>query len=69
MDIISKSMTINEIIQKDRGAIDILLKHGLNCLGCPASELETLQEASNAHNADIDKILKELNEFFENKFV
>ena len=59
---ISGSMLITEILDMDTRFTEILKKHGLNCFGCPASKIETLSEAAKGHDANIDKILEELNQ-------
>lgn len=56
---ITKDSRIAEII--DKGLVDILIKNGLNCLGCPASYNESLQEAVKGHGISLEKILEDLN--------
>ena len=56
---ITKDSSIAEII--DEGLVDILVQNGLNCLGCPASYNESLQEAVKGHGIKLDKILEDLN--------
>ncbi|MFA5526988.1 MAG: DUF1858 domain-containing protein [Peptostreptococcales bacterium] len=56
---ITKDTSIAEIIEE--GLVDILVKNGLNCLGCPASYHESLQEAAKGHGVELEKILDELN--------
>lgn len=64
---ITGDMLISDIIDMDIETVEILLKHGLNCLGCPASSKESLSEAAEGHGADVNKIVKELNEYFKTK--
>lgn len=56
---ITKDSSIGEII--DKGLVDILIKNGLNCLGCPASNNESLQEAVKGHGINLEEILEKLN--------
>ena len=56
---ITKDSSIANII--DEGLVDILIQNGLNCLGCPASSNESLQEAVKGHGINLEKILKDLN--------
>lgn len=56
---ITKETSIAEIIEE--GLVDILANNGLNCLGCPASNNESLQEATKGHGVKLEKILDELN--------
>ena len=43
---ITKDMTIGEILVKDQNVVPVLLEAGMHCLGCPASQMETLEEAA-----------------------
>ena len=45
MATITPDMTIGEILRVDEGLVPILLEAGMHCLGCPASQAETLTEA------------------------
>lgn len=58
---ISKDMLIGEILQAKENAADILMNAGMHCLGCPASQAESLEEACQVHGIDCDKIIEELN--------
>ena len=59
---ISKDMTIGELLEKAPEKAEILLNAGMHCLGCPASQAETLEEACEVHGIDVNELLKELNE-------
>ena len=41
---------------------DILIEIGMHCLGCPASQMETLEEACEVHGIDVDEVVNKLNE-------
>ena len=63
---IHKDMTINEILDVDRGIVPILLNSGLHCVGCPMSQRETLAEAGFVHyGLDIEDLVDEINEYLE----
>lgn len=61
---ITEEMTILEILEFDRYTIPIFLKHGLNCLGCSLSSVETLGEACEAHGLSLENLLQDLNQHF-----
>ena len=42
---ITRDMTIGEILRLDFDAAGILMSMGMHCLGCPASQGESLEEA------------------------
>ena len=58
---IKKDMTIGELLEKAPEKAEILLEAGMHCLGCPASQGETIEEACAVHGIDVDEIIKELN--------
>ncbi len=58
---INKDMTIGEILQVAGEKADILLEAGMHCLGCPASQAETLEEACEVHGIDVEELLEKLN--------
>lgn len=67
---ISKDMTLGEIAENYPEAIDVLLKYGLNCIGCHVASWETLKQGVAAHgisNKELDNMLKELNDSKEKK--
>ena len=58
---ITKDMTIGEILVKDQNVVPVLLEAGMHCLGCPASQMETLEEAAAVHGIDIDELMEQFN--------
>lgn len=58
----SKDTKIGEIIEKAPEKVDLLLQAGMHCIGCPASQGETLEEACMIHGIDVQDIVDELNE-------
>ena len=58
---ISKDTKIGELLQEFPDKADILLTAGMHCLGCPASQAETLEEACAVHGIDVEELVKELN--------
>jgi len=58
---INKDIKIGELLEKYPEKAEILVQKGMGCLGCPAAQLETLEEACDVHGIDLDEILSELN--------
>ena len=58
---INKNITIGELLEMDPDKSEILLAAGMHCLGCPASQGETLEEACEVHGIDVDELVKQLN--------
>lgn len=59
---IRKEMTIGELLEKAPEKAEVLLNAGMHCLGCPAAQAETLEEACEVHGIDVEELVKELNE-------
>ena len=56
-----KDTRIGEILEKDPDKVDILIQAGMHCIGCPASQMETLEEACGVHGIDVEEVLEKLN--------
>ena len=64
---VTRDMIIADVLRMDRGTVPIFLNNGLHCLGCPSSSGESIEDACAIHGLDADKLVRELNEFFEKK--
>ena len=60
--IITKDTIIGDILDADFDAAPYFLEIGMHCLGCPASQAETLEEACEVHGIDVEEVVKKLNE-------
>lgn len=58
---ITKDMLIGDILKQKPEAAGILMQFGMGCIGCPASQMETLEQAAQVHGMDADAILEALN--------
>lgn len=59
---ITKEMTIGQILQIKPGVAPVLMAMGMHCLGCPASQGESIEEAAMVHGMDIDELMKQIAE-------
>jgi len=62
---VNGNMTIGEIISHYPSLVEVLMKHGIHCIGCGASTWERLEDGLKGHGYSDDKIaevVKELNE-------
>lgn len=62
---ITRTMTIGEVTHQYPSIVETLMAHGVHCVGCGASYDETIEQGLSAHgmsDADIDNVVKELNE-------
>lgn len=60
--IFTKDSTIGDVVEYNEDLADILMGFGMHCLGCPMSQMETLEEAAQAHDIDLELMLEKLNE-------
>ena len=63
---ITKNMIIGDILKINMGVVPILLNEGMHCIGCPASQGESLEEACMVHGIDADALTVKLSEFLAN---
>ena len=57
----NKNTKIGEILEKAPEKAEVLLEIGMHCLGCPASQMETLEEACEVHGIDVEEVISKLN--------
>ncbi len=61
---ITKETRIGELLSIDRNTAQFLFEMGMHCVGCPASAMETLEEACQVHGADVNALVKKINDYF-----
>lgn len=59
---ITKDMTIGQILVEAPEVAPMLMAVGMHCLGCPASQGETLEEAAMVHGIDINELMAFIDE-------
>ena len=58
---VNKDTLIGEIVVQYPEAAEILLSIGMHCLGCPASRMESLQDACAVHGVDAQQVIDAIN--------
>ena len=58
---IDKSMKIGELLAEYPEKASVLGAAGMGCLGCPAAQAETIEEACQVHGIDVEELVAELN--------
>lgn len=58
---ITKDMTIGEIIRKSPTAAEVLMSFGMGCIGCPSAQAETLEDAAMVHGINLEDLVKAIN--------
>lgn len=57
----NKDTKIGEIMEVAPEKAEVLLEIGMHCLGCPASQMETIEEACAVHGVEVEEVLEKLN--------
>ncbi|WAW14720.1 DUF1858 domain-containing protein [Peptostreptococcus equinus] len=58
---ITKDMIVGNILKENEKAYEILTGFGMHCLGCPSSQMESLEDACMVHGLKVNDVLEELN--------
>lgn len=64
---VTKDTLIGEALMMDMGIADILMESGMHCVGCPASQGESIAEACVVHGMEAEPLISKINEFLANK--
>ena len=63
MEMITKDTMIGELLKINLEATaPVLMSIGMHCLGCPSSQMETIEEAAMVHGVDADELVEVLNQ-------
>ena len=62
---ISKETRIGELLVTFPEAAPILMEIGMHCLGCPASQMESLEEAAMVHGLDCEALMEDITDYLE----
>lgn len=64
---VSKDMIIGDMLQIDPGIAAVLMASGMHCVGCPASQGESLEEAAVVHGLKVEDLVDTVNGYLEKK--
>ena len=62
---VTKDITIGELLSIDMGVAPVLMSAGMHCVGCYASQMETIEEAAMVHGIDPDELLEQVNAYLD----
>lgn len=60
---VTKDMLVGEVIGKYPDAAFALMQCGMGCVSCPASQAESLADASMVHGMNVDEVVDYVNEY------
>lgn len=58
---VTKDTLIGDLLRIDANVAPLLMGIGMHCLGCPSSQMETIEQAAYVHGIDPDQLVKEIN--------
>lgn len=62
---VTKETLIGEALNENFDIAPVLMEMGMHCLGCPASQAESIEEACAVHGVDADEIVAKINAILE----
>ena len=62
---VTKDTMIGELLQINADIAPLLLGIGMHCLGCPSSQMETIEQAAIVHGINPDDLVEDINDFLE----
>ena len=67
MTTIDKTMSIGQVLEIDRSTAPLMMEYGMHCMGCPFSQMESLEMGCAAHGTDADELVNKLNAYLASK--
>ena len=67
MATVDKTMSIGQVLEIDRTTAPIMMEYGMHCMGCPFSQMESLEMGCAAHGTDADELVTRLNDYLAKK--
>lgn len=61
MRLITKEMTVGQVLRTYPQTVQIFLELGMHCLGCPSSTMESIEGAALTHGKKPDDLVEQLN--------
>ena len=58
---ITKDMTIGEVVRSKENAAEVLMSFGMGCIGCPSAQAESIEDAAKVHGLNLEALLEALN--------
>lgn len=60
---VTKDTLIGEALMMNIGIAEILMASGMHCVGCPAAQGETIEEACAVHGIETQGLIDNINKF------
>lgn len=59
--LVERETLIKDIVKLGPDAIKTLMNYGMGCIGCPASQNESINDAASVHGINVEELLSSLN--------
>ena len=60
--VVNRKTLSGELVNQYPETAEVLLGIGMHCLGCPASQAESLEDACAVHGVDPESVIKAIND-------
>ena len=64
---ITKDTVVGDILDIAPETAPAFLEIGMHCLGCPASRSETVEQACQVHDVNVEELVQQLNSLIKEK--
>ncbi len=64
---VTKDTLIGEALMMDMGIAEVLMESGMHCVGCPASQGESIEEACMVHGMESGELIDKINKYLASK--
>ena len=61
-NLITKDMTIEEVVRNYPETIKVFHSHGLHCIGCFVAAYENIEQGATAHGIAVEPLIHDLNQ-------
>ncbi len=58
---ITRDMTIEEVIRRHPQTVAVFRRFGLSCMECQIAQFEAVEDGAGVHKVDVEQLLTELN--------
>lgn len=58
---ITRDMTIEDVIRKYPETVEVFRKFGLECMECQIAAFEAVEHGAGVHHVNVEKLVEELN--------
>ena len=65
---VTKDTLIGEALMMNMNIAEILMESGMHCVGCPASQGESIEEACAVHGMEVQPLIYNINDFLSKNY-